>query len=296
MLNIFKILSFFSRHPLTKEARFEAYKRFFGWQFLCRMTGKPVIVPFVDNTRLIMERGITSATGNYYAGLMEFNDMAFLLHFLKENDLFMDVGANVGVYTILASGVRKAQSIAFEPIPSTFRRLQDHIRINGLEDMAQYRNYALGSKEEKLYFTTNEDSTNHVVPQGSDASKNGMEVRVCAMDSIMEGRCPLLMKIDVEGFETEVIRGASETLKNPELKAIIIELNGLGANYGFSDDEIHRELLDYGFKPQHYEPFQRTFTELDHYGNHNTIYIRDLEWVKDRVAKAPRIEVLGKSF
>jgi hypothetical protein len=47
--------------------------------------------------------GMTGATGNLYVGLHEFEEMAFLLHFLRPGDLFADVGANVGSYTILAA-------------------------------------------------------------------------------------------------------------------------------------------------------------------------------------------------
>jgi thymidylate synthase len=63
---------------------------------------------------------MTGATGNIYAGLHEFEDMAFLLHLLRSEDMFADVGSNIGSYTILASGVVGAKSVAFEPVPSTY--------------------------------------------------------------------------------------------------------------------------------------------------------------------------------
>jgi hypothetical protein len=57
-------------------------------------------------------------TGNLYAGLHEFSEMGFLLHLLRQNDLFVDVGANLGSYTVLASAVCQARNIAFEPVPA----------------------------------------------------------------------------------------------------------------------------------------------------------------------------------
>lgn len=291
-----RIRSFFSRHPLTRDRKWEAYKRFVKWQIASRLTGKAMIIPFVDPARLIVQQGVTSATGNYYVGLAEFNDMAFVLHFLRPDDFFLDAGANVGVYTVLASGVRAARTMSFEPIPSTYARLVDHVRLNDMAERVSHFNMALGSKEETLVFTSDEDCTNHVLPEGADTGGNRVEVKVRDMDSVLEGKCPLLMKIDVEGFETQVIGGAQKTLTNSQLKAIIIELNGLGARYGFDDEAIHRQLLDMGFKPYHYEPFNRALKEAAQYGSHNTIYIRDPEWVKKRIAEGPKVTVLGKSF
>ena len=72
---------------------------------------------------------MTGATGNIYAGLHEFADMAFTLHFLRPDDLFMDVGANVGSYTLLASGVCKARTISFEPYPETMAALRRNIDL-----------------------------------------------------------------------------------------------------------------------------------------------------------------------
>lgn len=57
---------------------------------------------------------MTGATGNIYVGLHEFEDMAFLLHVLRRTDLFVDVGANIGSYTILAGGAAGAKLLLNE--------------------------------------------------------------------------------------------------------------------------------------------------------------------------------------
>jgi hypothetical protein len=64
----------------------------------------PVVVPFVGDTRLLVARGMRGATGNVYVGLHEFEEMAFALHALRPSSRFIDVGANVGSYTVLAAG------------------------------------------------------------------------------------------------------------------------------------------------------------------------------------------------
>ena len=82
---------------------------------------------------------MTGVTGNIYAGLHEFADMAFVLHFLRAGDLFADVGANVGSYTILASGVVGCRTVAFEPDPVTAAALERNINLNKIAERVELR-------------------------------------------------------------------------------------------------------------------------------------------------------------
>src|ERR1700737_2016418 len=122
----------FSTHPLTQDAPFKAWGRFAAWQLRSRLR-RETLVPWISGQRLAVRRGMTGATGNIYVGLHEFADMMFMLHFLQEGDLFLDVGANVGSYTVLASGVCRASTWAFEPDPNTVRHLRRNIAINELD-------------------------------------------------------------------------------------------------------------------------------------------------------------------
>ncbi|MCP4756829.1 MAG: FkbM family methyltransferase [Proteobacteria bacterium] len=212
--------------------------------------------------------------------------MSFVLHFLKENDLFVDVGANVGVYTILASKIGRANSIAVEPIPTTYQYLLENIRINEIGDFVETYNAGLGAEASNLYFTSSLDVDNRVIMESEDVRYDKISVPVLRLDSIVSSNIPSLIKIDVEGYESKVLEGGEQTLKNKDLKAIIIELNGSGKKFGFDDDEIHNSLLAYAFKPYSYEPNKRELLELSTYGKYNTIYIRDLEYVTRRIKSA----------
>ncbi len=90
-------------HPLNRNGRFAALGRWLRWQTATRLLPYPIVVPFVNEIRLVAERGMTGATGNYYCGLHEPEDMAFVLHFVRSGDVFYDVGANVGAYSLLAA-------------------------------------------------------------------------------------------------------------------------------------------------------------------------------------------------
>ena len=237
---------------------------------------------------------MTGATGNIYCGLHEFEDMGFLLHFLRPEDLFVDVGANVGSYTVLASGQVGCETIAFEPIPSTFRKLDNNIKLNHIQDKVHTHNAGVGSRKSTLKFSTDFDTVNHVVTEGEQVSVT--EVNVVPLDEILDNQVPILMKIDVEGFEKEVLDGASTVLDKQSLKAIIIELNGSGKRYGFSDEDIHMSLVNQQFKAYKYNPYGRSLAELQTFGNANTIYIRDLPFITGRVNSAEKMLVAGVSF
>ena len=100
----------------------------------------------------------------------------------------------------------------------------------------------------------------------------------------------------MEGFETEVLKGMRSTLDSPLLKAIIIELNGSGGRYGFSDQDIHKLLLSKGFRAVAYDPFKRVLTGLDTFGAYNTIYCRDIELINHRLQNAKSINIMGETI
>src|SRR5262249_33022330 len=80
--------------PLVGDENLQILSRFACWQIGERLARGPVTVQFVNSAQLLASPGMTGATGNVYVGLHKFSDMSFVLHFLRPNDLFVDVGAN----------------------------------------------------------------------------------------------------------------------------------------------------------------------------------------------------------
>ena len=141
---IFRINAFLATHPLTRRRRLSAAARVLRWQITSR-THDEVIVDWIGGTRLAA-RGMTGVTGNIYAGPHEFADMAFVLHFLRSSDLFADVGANVGSYTILASGVVRCHTVAFEPDPLAAAALERNVNLNQIANLVEIRVAAVGER------------------------------------------------------------------------------------------------------------------------------------------------------
>lgn len=297
-MNKFKrTFGFIFSHPLGRKHPVKSLLRFTLWQLQCMLfPSKLFIRDFLSPIKYYAHKGLTGITGNIYTGLHEFDDMAFLLHFLTPNDHFIDIGANVGSYTLLASGVCGAKSIAIEPIPFTFELLSKNILLNKLQDKVILHNAGAGATSGTLLFTTDQDTTNHVLIDHEQLQSNMIHVPVLTIDTLTIPNAPSLIKIDVEGYETEVLKGMSITIRNPALKAIIIELNGSGERYGFSDMQIHELLLVNGFKPYSYKPFERLLTEMVSFGSTNTIYCRDLEFISNRIKTAKAIKLMGETI
>lgn len=291
--NFTSISSFIWRHPLASKNKLKAFYNFFSWQLFQSFNSHPVKHQFVSDSILVVEKGMVGATGNIYTGLAEFEDMAFILHVLRQDDLFVDAGANVGAYTILASKNCGAASYSYEPVPETFSFLKRNVITNEINEKVHLRQAGLSDLRGKLYFTSHLDSMNHVATNQKDLH-NTIEVPVLCLDEELGEKIPQVIKIDVEGFEWKVLNGALRILSSHQLKAIIIELNGSAAKFGFSEESIHSLLCENGFRPYKYEPFFKRFTLLETYGQFNTIYIKDLVWVEERVRTSKSFNVLGK--
>jgi FkbM family methyltransferase len=276
------IAGFISSHPLTRDQKLRAFGRVVRWQVASRLQSEN-IVPWIAGTRLAVRRGMAGATGNIYCGLHEFEDMAFLLHFLRPDDVFADVGANIGSYGILASGVCKARAFAFEPDPVTFAALLRNIALNRLDGLIRCRECALGSRQGHVGFTVGLDTVNRVATAEDSTTRT---VSIDTLDHALAGECPSLIKLDVEGFESEVLGGAAQTLVRPELKAIITEDRST---------PVLDSLRAAGFVEHSYDPFSRRLQPEPSAGQrHNALFVRDAGFVQERVADAAPVQVLNK--
>jgi FkbM family methyltransferase len=227
---------------------------------------------------------MTGATGNIYTGLHEFHDMAFALHFLRPEDVFADVGANVGSYTVLASGVARAHTIAFEPDPGTANHLRANVHLNGISDRVCIHVAAVGEKIGVARFSIGRDTENQVVTSGAQEWR---EVPVETLDIAVGERIPAFIKIDVEGYEPHVLRGAPRVLADPRLKAVLTENRST---------PVLDMLASAGFREAAYDGFCRKLLPTGEVAMANALFLRDPAFVEDRLATAKAVSVLGRSI
>jgi FkbM family methyltransferase len=292
-VSILSTYRFLSRHPLTRDRKLQSLARWLRWQIGSRALGHAAAIPFVDQTRLLVKSGMTGATGNVYCGLHEFEDMAFVLHLLRPGDLFVDVGANIGSYSVLAAAAGAAV-ISFEPVPSTFEWLLDNIHLNRLQSQVDARNQAVGASSAVVRMIADRDTTNQVLRAGASYPGASVDVQQVSLDDVLP-HVPKLIKVDVEGFEANVIEGGKRLLADPSLQAVLMELNGSGEQFGSGDDDLLRSMNSFGFTPCTYEPLKRRLAVLigKSRTSGNTLFVRSPENAQALVAASRTFGVQG---
>lgn len=280
-------------HELVRSKRLNAFLRFILWQVKSRIFRRDFVHKWIEDSRFFVRNGETGLTQNIYVGLAEFEDMMFLLHCLQKNDLFFDIGSNSGSYSILGGAVAGANIVAIEPVRETYERLIRNLELNHLESSSIALNVGLGAESGFLTMTSSLDTTNQIVL--GDTQKATTQVEIKTLDGISVNLSPTLIKIDVEGWETEVLRGGFKTLQNSRLLGLILELNESGLRYGFSDSGILELLRGFDFEPHSYDPLSRSLKRLD--GKNpkggNTIFIRNELEIMKKINDSPKRDILG---
>lgn len=270
-------------HPIGRRQPVRSMARIVGWQVRSRLWRRTMAHRWIGESRLIVEHGMTGATGNIYFGLHEFADMAVVLHLLRPGDLMLDIGANIGSYTILAAKVIGARVVAFEPARETLPKLRANVAANGVERLVTIEDCALGDRDGEIAFSVGLDTVNRVGAPGQSEL-----VPIRRLDSVAGSLDPVMIKIDVEGFEPQLFAGADATLAQPTLRVIETET---------IDPQILDQLKRHGFERRYYDPFTRCLWKsgvgID---TNNALFIRDEAWVAERLTTAPRHDVLGISL
>jgi FkbM family methyltransferase len=275
----------FRNHPLWAKSIHKPWFRFLLFQLLVRLSPKEAIIrPWISPLKLKVSAN-SGITGHLYCGLLEFPEMMFLLHFIRPDDVFIDIGANAGVYSLLASGLLHAHSIAFEPVPATFAKLKQHVKLNGLDPLIECINLGVGDQQGIVRFSNNDnDCMNRVAYAGEDGGAF-IEVPIVTLDQALSVS-PSLMKLDIEGYELFALKGASRLLQNNSLNALIVETNCSALNYGVNDSQLEELLAQHGFYPYTYNPFTRKLLPSTLVNDGNTIFVKNDCAVQQRVQAA----------
>jgi FkbM family methyltransferase len=171
----------------------------------------------------------TAVVGNWFAdeirtGSFEKEETALLLSLMESADVFIDIGANIGWYTCLA-GVRGKRVLAFEPMPSNLRFLLSNLAHNGLDRVELYP-LGLGAEPRLLKMYGAGPVASFFSGWHGTAAGHFTLVPVTSLDIVVGSRfsgARALIKLDVEGFEYEVLRGAASTLDLDPKPAWLVE-------------------------------------------------------------------------
>src|SRR5436190_4156390 len=183
-------------------------------------------------------------------GLYELDTARLIHRLLKAGSWFVDVGANVGYFTLLAakwtSSAGKVD--AFEPDPINRQRLEAHLRENNLTDRVRIHPIAASSQAGQIELIHPQAAgTNHGMAsfyKSLTGEGQTFTVNTARLDEILSGT-PDLIKIDVEGAELSVIKGLEKILAAATPPKLIIEHNPTScAAAGYRPGDIFKKLIE----------------------------------------------------
>lgn len=181
-----------------------------------------------------------------------------LIQETKEGDTIVDVGAYVGIFTIILAkkAGKSGKVLAFEPNPKNSALFNKNVKLNGVSGQVEFFDIAI-SEDTKPLLLASDGPTSHIVAEAMPGYGNCLTVKSRPLDEILQGRKIDIMKIDTEGYEANILRGAKNLLKKKEdsPRFILIECHpyewkALGA----SSKDIMAALQDAGYAIESPQP------------------------------------------
>ncbi len=241
---------------------FKSIKMVFGYIV---QNNKPIVIPFkiinsvlvllfqlltnVEITKklkggrkIILFPGCVVSRMFLYTDTPDKNEISLLRKKMDKDSIFLDIGANVGSYSVLLSDKTK-RIYAFEPLPLSNLRCRKNFAVNGIKE-SNVKNIALSNAEGEFGFTDfgGTSTVNHL----SDSNDARIKVQTTTLDfwvkeNIKKAKLNLVMKIDVEGNEEKVILGANKLFKTKKIKYIVLEVLDKSSN-------VFKLINSYGYK------------------------------------------------
>ena len=227
-------------HPANRGKRVCAIGRVLLFFVRAGILDREVTAKIGNQSRIIATPRRFASVKVVCANPPDYLEMRTWHRYLKGRDFFVDVGANIGSYSIWAAELG-AEVLALEPAEDTYAALEANVKMNGYP--IRTLRAAAGSICGEMRLTDGKDDKNRLVISG------GVLVPMVTVDSIVPGRIVNGIKIDVEGYELEVLRGCEKSLSERRIELIQLEWNATSFTaVGTDRGPVARLLRAYGYK------------------------------------------------
>ena len=188
----------------------------------------------------------------YFLGSYESEELNTVRNLLKESDVFVDLGANIGLFSTVASRAvgPNGHVYSFEPFPLNAKRLKRHKEVNDCSNMTIIES-AVADKSGTLTLVYDDSNQNTGMPSAYKEEGNRIEVPLVALDEIAREqvwRRVDFIKMDIEGGEYLALKGMQKTLTN-WAPTILLELHPEAvARTPYTSDQITTLLTEIGYQ------------------------------------------------
>ena len=210
----------------------------------------PCIIKTIHGFRILIDPALGEGLERslFEFGTYEEGTLRILDQILRNGGVFIDIGANIGLMSLHAADILKGKGtvLSFEPLPSTFAILQKNIGINHNSNIHAI-NKAIGSKKGIVDIYENPEmnrgAASIIKPNSSESS---FKIPIISLDEYLTMRGSIspikCLKLDVEGWELEVLKGAKITLSDPNAPICILEYSKYHKTYGGENHDIYTYL------------------------------------------------------
>jgi len=212
--------------------------RYVWWQGMKLFNRLPKHL-ILSNSKIYSYKRSGSGPLVYWMGKYDFNNMSFIQEYLKEVEgKFIDVGANIGVYSLLASEIENVLVFSFEPHPVTFEQLKTNIDLNHRKNIFPFQ-LAISNYSGRQYLTDSPESAINRIVNDNLSDTSLLAVDSMTLDKALVGYSTDIsyLKIDVEGHEFEVLFGSTLCLGKIPILQIESDdqerVKGLLRHYGY---------------------------------------------------------------
>lgn len=235
-------------HPNNQHKKTQSILKYFGYKLYKILKLKPIDIEILQGVKIRCFPKSYTSDCVIHCGLYDYNEMHFMIRYLREEDSFLDIGANIGIYSIIAASKINSGSIySFEALPENYARLQENIKLNRFQ---QVHAYPIAISDNKGTVALNIGEGDSLPFISNSHTTNTISVATETLDNLLDNQDIsqlTLAKIDIEGAELLALKGAANLLEKQRPIVWIMEINYTVNHFNYSQQDVVDFLESYDY-------------------------------------------------
>jgi FkbM family methyltransferase len=240
------------RHPANRRHRVRALLGSIGWQVYKRTLRRPIWIQAFGSMRLRCYPDDHEASRFiYFNRFPDFHEMRFMQRFLRPGDRFIDCGAHIGSYSLLAAAIVGSQWVveAFEAAPRALQRLKENIAASNVTCVRVHACAVSDRSGAVAFVADRKGGTGNRIVTPEDDSRVTVEVPAVRLDDVLNEAPYAMAKLDIEGAEALALQGANRLLRDAASPVWQLELVDLFIRrFGSSVHQVIEYLASLGYE------------------------------------------------